>query len=182
MSDEAADGVIWAAIWREARERLDAAGIEAADREARWMVEDVAGIPAADVSRSTDTVAARHLARFDQLVERRAAGEPLQYVLGHWAFRRLDLLVDRRVLIPRPETEVVVQVALDELARSSTVAPVALDQLRIGDRKDGPNIGFRVIAPGIREILRRRSPVPLARETRLKGVGIGEQRAESIRG
>jgi len=42
----------------------------------------------------------------------RAAGEPLQYVLGTWAFRSLELRVDRRVLIPRPETEQVVEVAL----------------------------------------------------------------------
>jgi release factor glutamine methyltransferase len=54
---------------------------------------------------------------FEDLVSRRAAGEPLQYVLGHWAFRRLDLMVDRRVLIPRPETEQVVEVALRELLR-----------------------------------------------------------------
>ena len=40
------------------------------------------------------------------------AGEPLQYVLGRWGFRHLDLMVDRRVLIPRPETETVVEVAL----------------------------------------------------------------------
>lgn len=52
---------------------------------------------------------------FDQMVDRRAAGEPLQYVVGRWGFRRLDLLVDRRVLIPRPETEQVVSVALLEL-------------------------------------------------------------------
>ncbi len=45
-----------------------------------------------------------------------AAGEPLAYVLGRWGFRHLDLLVDRRVLIPRPETEVVAGVAI-ELAR-----------------------------------------------------------------
>jgi release factor glutamine methyltransferase len=45
-------------------------------------------------------------------VSRRRAGEPLQYVLGSWGFRHLDLLVDRRVLIPRPETELVVDEAL----------------------------------------------------------------------
>ncbi len=50
-----------------------------------------------------------------RMVERRAAGEPLQYVLGRWGFRQLDLMVDRRVLIPRPETEQVVEVALAEL-------------------------------------------------------------------
>jgi release factor glutamine methyltransferase len=52
-----------------------------------------------------------------EMLERRSSGEPLQYVLGRWAFRRLDLMVDRRVLIPRPETEQVVQVALAELDR-----------------------------------------------------------------
>ena len=50
------------------------------------------------------------------MLGRRESGEPVQYVLGHWAFRKLDLIVDRRVLIPRPETEVVVEVALAELA------------------------------------------------------------------
>jgi len=52
------------------------------------------------------------------MLRRRVAGEPLQYVLGEWGFRGLDLFVDRRVLIPRPETEYVVEVALEEAARS----------------------------------------------------------------
>ncbi len=51
------------------------------------------------------------------MAERRAAGEPLQYVFGHWPFRTLDLLVDPRVLIPRPETEQVLEVALAEARR-----------------------------------------------------------------
>ena len=55
----------------------------------------------------------RAVAQLDAMVARRRTGEPLQYVLGHWGFRRLDLLVDRRVLIPRPETEQVVEVALE---------------------------------------------------------------------
>ncbi len=53
------------------------------------------------------------------LADRRAAGEPLQYVLGRWPFRSLELVVDPRVLIPRPETEQLVEVALAELALSS---------------------------------------------------------------
>jgi release factor glutamine methyltransferase len=56
----------------------------------------------------------RQLAR---MLERRLAGVPLQYVLGAWSFRGLDLMVDERVLIPRPETEVVVEVALEEAER-----------------------------------------------------------------
>ena len=53
-----------------------------------------------------------------EMVRRRVAGEPLQYVLGGWEFRGLDLFVDHRVLIPRPETEYVVEVALEEAERS----------------------------------------------------------------
>jgi release factor glutamine methyltransferase len=62
-------------------------------------------------------------ARFEQLVARRAAGEPLQYVLGRWGFRTVDLMVDRRVLIPRPETEVVAGLAI-EAARARRGARV----------------------------------------------------------
>jgi release factor glutamine methyltransferase len=54
--------------------------------------------------------------RFRDLVARRARREPLAYVLGEWGFRRLTLRVDRRVLIPRPETEVVVERCLELLA------------------------------------------------------------------
>ena len=51
------------------------------------------------------------------MVERRLGGEPLQYVLGRWQFLGLDLLVDRRVLVPRPETEVVALTAIEEAVR-----------------------------------------------------------------
>ncbi len=62
--------------------------------------------------------------RWKHAVERASR---LQYVLGHWAFRTLDLLVDPRVLIPRPETEQVVEVALRELDRLGREAPVVVD-------------------------------------------------------
>jgi release factor glutamine methyltransferase len=65
--------------------------------------------------------------RFEALVERRGAGEPLQYVIGRWPFRTLDLMVDRRVLIPRPETERVVEVALAELDRLDARPAVVVD-------------------------------------------------------
>ena len=58
-------------------------------------------------------------ARYEQMLQRLQAGEPLQYVLGSWGFRRLDLFLDNRVLIPRPETEIVVEVALEELTNRS---------------------------------------------------------------
>jgi release factor glutamine methyltransferase len=61
------------------------------------------------------------------MVARRVAGEPLQYVLGEWAFRTLDVMVDRRVLIPRPETEIVAGHAIAELDRVGADDPVVVD-------------------------------------------------------
>lgn len=57
---------------------------------------------------------ARHLG---DMLERRAAGEPLQYVLGSWQFLGFDVFVDPRVFVPRPETEVVAQTAIEEAVR-----------------------------------------------------------------
>jgi release factor glutamine methyltransferase len=59
--------------------------------------------------------------RFRELVARRAAHEPVAYILGRRAFRRLELQVDRRVLIPRPETELLVEVGLSLAPRASVV-------------------------------------------------------------
>ncbi len=84
-------------------------------REARWLVEEF--LPGGDPA---EMPALLHAA------QRRLDGEPLQYIIGHWPFRSLDLDVDPRVLIPRPETEELVSVALRELAQVSD-APLILD-------------------------------------------------------
>ncbi len=111
-----ADTVRWRALHRQAALRLG--GGDDARREARWLCQDAAGADADEWTYFLDEAAtAGAVARLDALVARRAGGEPLQYVLGHWPFRRLDLLVDRRVLIPRPETEQVAEVAI-ALARA----------------------------------------------------------------
>jgi len=52
---------------------------------------------------------------FEAVVERRAGGEPMAYVLGHCGFRNLELRCDRRALIPRPESEGIVDLALDRV-------------------------------------------------------------------
>ena len=67
----------------------------------------------------------RELETVRDLVARRAKREPLAYILGEWGFRRLNLRVDRRALIPRPETEVVVERCLAVLAGRE--APDVLD-------------------------------------------------------
>jgi len=108
----------WAALAGETRARLAEAGIESAAAEARWIVEHVGAPPAATSGAGRGLeVPARAASRAASLTARRAAGEPLQYVLGEWSFAGLDLFVDRRVLIPRPETEVVAEVAVAEAVR-----------------------------------------------------------------
>jgi release factor glutamine methyltransferase len=86
--------------------------------DARRIVQAASGREGAEWVLGLDTAAPRRgAAAVDAMVARRAAGEPLQYVLGRWGFRDLDLLVDPRVLIPRPETEVVAEIAGEELRR-----------------------------------------------------------------
>jgi release factor glutamine methyltransferase len=97
---------------------LAEAGIVPADAEARFIIERASGFDAdewLDIADHEPPVRAAQRVR--DMVERRTAGEPLQYVLGAWSFRGLDLMVDARVLIPRPETEMVVEVALEEAQR-----------------------------------------------------------------
>jgi release factor glutamine methyltransferase len=92
--------------------------------EARFIVEEILG---SSPSRPGQLVEPDDLVTIRTLAARRRAGEPLQYVLGHWAFRTLDLLVDPRVLIPRPETEQLVEGALGELDQLGLDAPTIVD-------------------------------------------------------
>jgi len=108
--------------WRDLRagaERaLRDAGVPDPGSEARWMVEHVSGYAGAELVVSEGEAAtARGAEHLEAMLARRAGGEPLQYVLGEWPFRDLDLLVDSRVLIPRPETEVTAEVAIEEAER-----------------------------------------------------------------
>src|SRR5437867_13020316 len=86
---------------------LAEAGIPTPQADAEWIVAHVLGM------NRSDLVADSHKVLEDAavwpLVERRAAREPLAYVLGEWGFRRLTLRCDARALVPRPETEVVVE-------------------------------------------------------------------------
>jgi release factor glutamine methyltransferase len=86
-----------------------------ARHEARFIVDEV--LPPAPGGARRGMVAPGPAAAARAMAARRAAGEPLQYIFGHWPFRRLDLRVDPRVLIPRPETEQMVEVALGEARR-----------------------------------------------------------------
>lgn len=105
-------GPTWRELLLEATERLDS------EHEARRLVERASGYEGSEYALALDEPAReRSVPFFREMLTRRVAGEPLQYVVGRWGFRKLDLFLDRRVLIPRPETEQVVEHALAETRR-----------------------------------------------------------------
>jgi release factor glutamine methyltransferase len=93
---------------------LDAAGCKTASLDAELLLSQATGW---DRSRLTAEPEARlpvgASREFAEMVRRRVRREPIAYILGRKGFRRIELLVDRRVLIPRPETELLVEVALE---------------------------------------------------------------------
>jgi release factor glutamine methyltransferase len=110
----------------ETTERLDAAGCESPRVDAEILVSHVLGMSRSELALEPKRTLLRDEAdALDALVARREAREPLAYVLGEWGFRRLTLRVDSRVLVPRPETEVVVERCLRRL--DGLVGPRVLD-------------------------------------------------------
>ena len=100
----------------EARRILGTAGIPDPGREALLLWADMSDEPAAGVLlASSRTLDPNLAAAFLGAVERRARGEPLSYVTGWTGFRLLKLRIDRRALIPRPETEGLVELVLERV-------------------------------------------------------------------
>lgn len=101
----------WRALWVQVSEAIGDAN------EARWICREAGGLDALEwVQALDDRVGVRSVARVDAMTARRRTGEPLAHVLGSWAFRSLELMVDRRVLIPRPETELLAGAAIEAAA------------------------------------------------------------------
>lgn len=94
--------------------------------EARWLVEVAVALDGAEFDAAlAEPVTARMVSHLDAMVARYRSGEPLAYVLGRWSFRHVELAVDRRVLIPRPETELVAGVALGLAAAAGPTRLIA---------------------------------------------------------
>lgn len=112
----------WQTFWDQARRSLAMSEVEVPDVAARRIVESAAGVePSKFHTALNEQPTARAVSHFRQMLTRCCAGEPLQYVVGSWGFRSLDLMVDRRVLIPRPETEVVAGLAIQETQQRSSL-------------------------------------------------------------
>jgi release factor glutamine methyltransferase len=113
-------------VLRRSTDHLAEKGSETPRLDAELLLAHVLGVARIDLYLDLERpLAASELDAARALVSRRAAREPLQYVIGEWGFRRLTLRVDRRALIPRPETETVVERCLALLAGRE--APRVLD-------------------------------------------------------
>src|SRR6516162_9913053 len=111
----------------EATQILSGAGVSDARREAGSLLAfTLARDRTFIITHADESISPNDLQRFRRCVERRAAGEPLQYITGHQEFFNLDFEVSPDVLIPRPETELLVELAL-ELLPENAGSPVLCD-------------------------------------------------------
>jgi len=164
------DGTVsWGELWTETAQRVGRP-------QARWMCEVASGLDGDDFMDALDRSATqRGVAHLDSMLARLDTGEPLQYVLGRWGFRHLDLMVDRRVLIPRPETERVVEVALQK-ARSMDM-PIVCADLGTGSGAIGLSLALELPIEGVTVWMTDRSSDALD-VARANAAGIGRSAAK----
>lgn len=135
---------------REARTQLDAARVDAPTLTARLLLATVLGRSKEWLlAHDDEALDAAARARYDALLARVVAHEPLAYVLGVREFYGLDLHVDARVLIPRPETEMLVELTLDVLRRTARRAQ-GFDHFDIGVGSGAVAIAVAKHAPDAR--------------------------------
>ena len=136
---EATDTVSWREMLAATAEQLGNA------QEARWLCEHASGMDSAEFSAEQDQLVTVACAKsLNSMVRDRLSGVPLQYVMKRWAFRHLDIMVDKRVLIPRPETEQVVQVALDIARKTSSDQALRVVDLGTGSGVIGLSMAFEL--------------------------------------
>lgn len=114
-----------ARLQRLVAERLEGAGIESAEAEAALLLEAASGLGRSEVLLQDAPLHSEAVARLKEMVGRRLEREPLQYIIGTAGFYGLELNVDARALIPRFETEVLVELALQKIRDISI--PLVID-------------------------------------------------------
>lgn len=105
-------------IIKKSSGHLEKAGVEDALVDAELLVLHAAGRDRLSAYMDNPEVDRSLVSHIDRLVERRAGGEPLQYIIGHVEFLGLDIRVGKGVLIPRPETELLVEEAIKAVKRN----------------------------------------------------------------
>jgi release factor glutamine methyltransferase len=112
--------------WRQIRDRFRTAGLDTAELDAKLLASFALGVPRSDLTlRADQAVAADALARLDTVAARRLAGEPVARIIGEQEFYGLKFQLNAATLVPRPETELLVDLAIQALAGRE--APTVLD-------------------------------------------------------
>jgi release factor glutamine methyltransferase len=139
----------------QATDRLTAAGVDTPRLDAELLLaEALGGTREQLVLRAAEPLDPQALARFEELLGRREAREPVAYILGRKAFRHIELAVDGRVLIPRPETELLVEVGLTlpprarvvDVGTGSGAVALALKQERPDLELTGTDVSAKALA------------------------------------
>lgn len=114
------------AAWRLVRDKFRAGDVDTPELDARLLAEAAFGLDRLGLStREKATAAPDALGRLEALAGRRLAGEPVARILGHKEFYGLDFVLNGATLVPRPETELLVDLALELL--KPVTAPILLD-------------------------------------------------------
>lgn len=101
-------------VLKKSEKYLKEKGIASPRLEAEWMIQEVLGISRIGLYLNFDRpLTSPELSKLREYVIRRSRGEPIQYILGHTEFMGLKFLVNREVLIPRPDTEVIVEKTIE---------------------------------------------------------------------
>lgn len=112
---------------------LERKGDEHARLSAEWLLSDVTGLSRVELYTNYDRpLDPAELDAMHAAIERRVAGEPLQYVTGETAFRHIVVRCEKNVLIPRPETELLVEAVLEKLPRGRDGRPLPALALEVG--------------------------------------------------
>lgn len=177
----AAQSVTWGDVAMDAARRLGDAGVADAQTQARRLVEQASGYEGGEYYIGlTQGASRRQLAHLDSMLSRRLAGEPLQYVLGRWGFRGLDLMVSPAVLILRPETEILAGLAIEELAFRHPSGGLAVD---LGTGSGAVGLAMAAECETARVVLTDVSPEALAvARANLAGLGRAAVRVSACQG
>jgi release factor glutamine methyltransferase len=140
-----------AGAWAVAR--LEAAGIDSARLDAEVLLSHALRTDrAALIAHSDRRLSVDEARQFERLVVRRAAREPVAYIVGHKGFRYLDLAVDQRVLIPRPDTETLVEAATERAPHGARVHDVGTGSgavaLALADERRDLRVSASDASPG----------------------------------
>jgi release factor glutamine methyltransferase len=130
MSRDPDAPVTLSTLLRAAADQLMRAGVPDPQVDAELLAAHVLGVARGSVQAATvrgDALSETDAEQFEALVQRRATREPLQHLTGRAPFRHLELRVGPGVFVPRPETEMVAQLAIDALVAAASPSPIAVD-------------------------------------------------------